>query len=142
MNVYRATVDNLDMLVQMARKEHALSRFSDQPFDEKKVAANFYAVITGLTGVVFITPKGFIVGMVQPCLLNRYLTTYELAWYSEDGSGMALLRELITWAKAMRSVELVLHNYAGHVPDERFARVTKRIGFEKLGAAYAMRLDS
>jgi hypothetical protein len=140
MTVYRATVDNLDMLVEMAQKEHAMSRFHDQPFDAKRVAMNFHTVISGMTGVVFITRGGFIVGMVQPCLFNRYLTAYELAWYAEDGSGIELLRELIKWSKAMKVVELVLHNYAGYVPDERFTRVSKRIGFEKLGAAYALNL--
>jgi hypothetical protein len=85
---------------------------------------------------------GFIGGIVQPNLFNRYLTAYELAWYAEDGSGMALLAGLTGWARKMRAVELVVHSYAQIVDAPKFARVMQRRGFEPLGMTFTKNLEA
>lgn len=45
------------------------------------------------TGVVLFTDKGFIAGIPIHQFTNTGLTMIEFAWYSEDRSGTALLRE-------------------------------------------------
>ena len=45
------------------------------------------------TGVVLFTDKGFIAGIPIHQFTNTGLTMIEFAWYAEDRSGLALLRE-------------------------------------------------
>lgn len=132
----RATVSDLPALLEMGRQEHAVSRLSAQPFDEARVLHSFRELIDGMASAVFISPGGFIVGVVQPMLFNRRWNAYEIAWFAADGSGIALLKALSKWAKDMRAVDLIVHNYAGVVPAEKFTRALGRYGFSHIGGAY------
>jgi hypothetical protein len=143
MECRRATVADVPRLVQLAQLEHARSRFSGRRFDRDHTSRAFEHAVGGLATLVLISASGlgFIGGMVQPNLFNRYLTAYELAWYAEDGSGIALLEGLTTWARKMRAVELVVSNFA-HIKDpQRFARVMARRGFDDLGMTFIKNLE-
>lgn len=140
--VRRAIVDDLPALVEMARAEHASSRMAHLPFDAFKVQHSFGEFITGMTTAVFISTGGFIMGMVQPLLFNRFWNAYEMAWFANDGSGMALLKAFAKWAKDMRAVDLIVHNYAGIVSADKFTRVMQRMGFDALGGAYSKQLGT
>lgn len=142
MTVRRATVDDLPALIEMAKQEHATSRMAHLPFDEIKVQHSFGEFITGMATSVFISGGGFIMGMVQPLLFNRFWNAYEMAWFASDGSGMALLKAFAKWAKDMRAIDLVVHNYAGIVSADKFTRVMQRMGFDALGGAYSKQLGS
>lgn len=142
MTVRRASQADIPALVRMASVEHSRSRFAAQPFDQNRVAISFDNVARGLTSAVFISERGFIAGMVQPNLMNRFSTAYELAWYAEDGKGLQLLRTFIAWARSMRAVEVIAHNYAGIADPARFTRAMKRAGFAELGTSYALTLEN
>lgn len=143
MDCRRATAADVPRLVQLAQLEHARSRFSGRRFDREYTAQAFEHAIGGLATLVLIsaTGLGFIGGMVQPNLFNRYLTAYELAWYAEDGSGIALLDGLTTWARRMRAVDLVVSNFADIKDPQRFARVMNRRGFAELGMTFTKNLE-
>lgn len=145
--IRRATREDLPALCALALREHAKSRMASQPVDMPYVQANFLGAITGLATAVFVSESegavtGMIVGMVQPGLINRYQTAYELLWYAEDGSGLRLLAELQAWARRMRAIELVVHNYAGIADPARFNKVMARRGFGVMGTAYVSALES
>lgn len=140
MTVRRATVADIPALVEMARQEHANSRMAALPFDEVKVQHSFGEFITGMTTTVIISAGGFIMGMVQPILFNRFWNAYEMAWFANDGSGMALLKAFAKWAKDMRAFDLIVHNYAGIVSADKFTRVMQRMGYQALGGAYSKQL--
>ena len=142
MAVRRATFSDMPALLGMARKEHAVSRLSGHPFDEARVNESFHNFIDGMTTAVFISPGGFILGGVQPLLFNRRWNAYEMAWFAEDGSGMDLLKALAKWSKDMRAVDLIVHNYAGVVPAEKFTKVLGRYGFSPVGSAYTKQLEA
>lgn len=135
-----ATISDLDTLVFMAREEHCQSNRSDEPFDALCVQHTFGEFITGMAKTVFISNGGFIMGVVQPKLFNRTLSAYEVAWFSNDGSGMELLDAFSKWAKSMRAKELIVHNYAGIIDQERFKRVMRRKGLKPIGCAYSKQL--
>ena len=145
--IRRATMDDIPALIALARMEHAISRFSDQPFDLSVVEQRLLAAIHGLATVVFVSENdssidGLIVGMVQPNLFNRYTTAYELMWFSSGGEGMKLLGALTDWANRMRATSLVVHNYAGAKSSEAFTRVMTRKGFDVLGMTYSLELEN
>lgn len=150
--IRRATRDDIPGLVALALREHAQSRMASQPVDMPYVQANFLGVITGLASVVFVSEAapgqpnagelgGMVVGFVQPGLVNRRQTAFELLWYAEDGSGLRLLAELQSWARRMRAMELVVHNYAGIADPARFNKVMARRGFGVMGTAYVSALE-
>lgn len=142
MSVRRARLQDVPRLVRLAQIEHARSRFASERFDPVLVARNFEHAVTGLVTAVFIsdTELGFIGGMAQPNLFNGRAVAYELAWYAEDGSGLALLRALTQWARSVRATDLVVHHYSGIQDDKRFARVMRRRGFAELGATFNLHL--
>ena len=147
MIIRRATVEDLDRLVNLARLEHAASRMSKHPFDEACVRQSFTGAIGGMGSAVFVSETdgqvtGLIAGIVHVNLFNKFLTAYELLWFSLDGSGMKLLAALKNWANKMRCIEFVVHNYAGIVPAERFNKAMKRKGFDLLGATFVVTLEN
>lgn len=147
MIIRRATREDLSALCALAHREHARSRFSGQPFDAEKVQASFVGAVHGLASAVFVSESngqigGLIVGITQPNLFNRYQTAYELLWYAEDGAGLRLLGALKDWSQRMRAVELVVHNYAGIEPPERFNKAMARKGFSQLGTSYVTALEN
>ena len=143
MIIRRATVDDIDRLVNLARMEHGASRMSKYPFDEAHVRHSFTGAINGMGSAVFVSETdskvtGLIAGMVQVNLFNRYLTAYELMWFAVDGSGMKLLATLKDWANKMRCIEFVVHNYAGIKDPSRFNKVMRRKGFDQLGTSFVV----
>jgi hypothetical protein len=140
MTVRVATLSDVDRLLELARQEHAASRFAHQKFDPLAARTNLEAAVAGMLTRVFISEGGFIAGMVQPCLFNRYFTGYELCWFARDGSGLKLLDALRGWCKQMRATDLVVHNYAGIAEPGRFERVMQRAGFAVLGTSFIQSL--
>lgn len=147
MTIRRATADDLDGLIKLARLEHALSQLSDTPFDELVCRMNFHAAVTSMTSAVFVSETdkgltGLIAGMTQPNLHNRFCTVYELLWFATDGSGLRLLKALRQWADRMRAKAVVVHNYAGIVALDRFERAMQRVGFAPMGASFVAKLEN
>ena len=140
MTVRRAVLSDMPMLLAMARQEHALSQFSNIEFVDSRAQQTFHQFIDGMATAVFITDKGFIMGMIQPLAFSKRWNAYEMAWFSEDGSGLDLLKAFAKWATNMKAINLIVHNYAGMVPDAKFSRVLKRKGFVPLGTSYTKNL--
>ena len=147
MTIRRATIEDMDQLIALARQEHEASFLAHTRFDAPHVATRFHQVINGMAGVVLVSEvdgqlRGLIAGIAQQNLHNRYLSVYELMWYAKDGSGMKLLAGLKAWAHRMRATRMVVHNYAGTVSAERFTRAMVRKGFVPLGMAYTVELEN
>ena len=138
----RAVLKDIEHLMAMARKEHGQSQFSDIQFDNTRAEQTFRVFIDGMATAVFVTDKGFIMGMVQPLAFSKFWNAYEMAWFSEDGSGLDLLKAFTKWATDMRAINVVVHNYAGMVPVEKFNKVLHRKGFKTLGVSYSKSLGA
>lgn len=142
MTVRRANLSDVPTLLAMAKAEHGHSRFANIPFDPVRAEQTFRAFIDGMATVVFVSPKGFIAGVIQAMPFSRLWNAYEMAWYSEDGSGIDLLKAFTKWANDMRAVSVIIHNYAGVVDDKRFEKVVGRKGFKPIGASYSKTLGA
>lgn len=144
MTVRRAVSTDIPRLLQLAQVEHERSRFRGARFDRAHCERGFAAAIGGMASVVLVSESGLglIAGMVQGNLFNRFCTAYELLWYAEDGSGMELLRGLTDWARRMRAVELVVHDYAQINDAHQLSRVMARNGFSTLGTTYVKSLET
>ena len=143
MNCHQAKLSDIPRLLQLAEIEHGRSQFKEQKFDAAFSQYNLEQAVSGALSRVFISDAqgGFIAGVMQPCLYNKFFRAYELCWYAEDGSGLALLDAFCDWAKKMRAVDVVVSNYAGLIPSEKFTRVIKRKGFKHLGSTYSKQLE-
>lgn len=143
MTVRRATREDVARLTRLAQLEHARSQFNTDRFDPAVAARNFETCATGALSAVFIsnTAPGFIAGFVQPGLYNGRMTAHELAWYSEDGSGLALLDAFTVWAQRMRATRVVVANFAGIKDAPKFTRVLNRKGFAFLGNTFSKSLN-
>ena len=136
MTVRVATLDDVPALMELAHLEHAVSRFSGVPFEDEQASATFRRFLTELHTVVFKSDRGFLMGLVQPLPFSRRWMAYEVAWLALDGEGLQLLRAFEGWAARMRAVEVVVHNYAGIVEPQIFAKVMQRKGFARLGESF------
>lgn len=137
MTVRRAVFEDIPRLVELAAMEHAMSRFASAPFNEQVASHAFAQAVRAMHMVVFFSGGGYLAGMVQPMLFHRGWNAYELAWFAQDGSGMALLRAFKDWASSMRAQEVVVHNYAGVIEERRMSRALSRHGFKPVGSSYA-----
>lgn len=142
MKIHRATRDDVARLTRLAQLEHARSQFKDERFDPVVAARNFEMCATGALSAVFISDQGlgFIAVCVQPGLYNGRMTSHELAWYAEDGSGLALLDAFTAWANLMRANRVVVANFAGIKDAPKFTRVLGRKGFACLGQTFTKTL--
>ena len=87
-----------------------------------------------LIGLPHDLKGGYLAGMLQAPGFTPRPMAMEYAWYSNDGSGFALLDWFERWARNMGAFELVLHSYI----DDRLGNVlARRHQFQRLGAAYS-----
>ena len=142
MTVRLATLNDVPRLLALAEREHALSLFKADRFDADVAERNLRHAIAGMLTKVFVSEAGFIAGILQPRLFNKFFTAYELAWYAQDGSGMQLLEAFVEWAGKMRAVDVIVSNYAGIKSAESFTRVMRRKGFALLGTTYSKKLEA
>ena len=122
MSLY-ANVADAPLIIEMAREEHAQSRWCDSPFDEQAARETLALFMRSFGHTVFMTPNAYLLGLIQPMGFSRKTIAIEYAWYSRDNSGMVLLRAFETWGKNMGADEVVVHD---HVSNGRLARILQR----------------
>ena len=142
MTIRPATLADVPRLLHLAMLEHARSQFKGEKFEAAVAQSHLEHAIAGMLSRVLVSDAGlgYIAGILQPRIFNRAWVAYELAWYAEDGSGMALLNAFCDWARKMRAVSVVVSNYAGINEPAKFTRVMKRGGFDLLGSSYCKSL--
>jgi hypothetical protein len=118
-----ANVSDIPLIIELAREEHAQSRWADAPFDEGATRQTAEDFLRSFGRTIFLTPNAYLLGMVQPMGFSRKTIAIEYAWYSRDNSGMALLRAFEAWARNMGADEVVVHD---HVSQGRLARILQR----------------
>ena len=131
--VKEAEITDLPALLGMVSKFN--NKYFDIELDPDKTEDMILRLIT--TGIVFISPTGFIGGMVVPDLFRNRTYLQELGWYAEDSTGYYLLKAFIKEAKKYAideirmclletsppEAEVLLHR-VGFVPIEHSYRLT------------------
>ena len=111
-------------LAEMGQRFHAASSVPCS-FDEDA----FLAAMEGCKaqGGVFQTEKGFIAGVLAPLPIDpQWTVAVELAWWSEDGKGLSLLRKFERWARESGAREIRMTTLAD-MP--KASEIMKRLGY-------------
>lgn len=133
-----ASYSDLPRLVELARREHAGSPWAGIPFDAAHTEQSMDSFVTGFGRTLLCSEGGYLLGFVQPLGFSKKLVALEYAWFSVDGTGLAMLRRFQEWAKSMNAVSVIVHDYAG---DGRLGSVLTRHGWQSVGAALSLSLE-
>ena len=134
-----ARQSDVPVIVVLAREEHALSPWSDIPFDEECTAEVVDSFVVGMGRTALLSGGGYLLGLVQPMGFSRALAALEYAWYARDGAGLEILGAFEDWARSMGANHIVAHDYAG---DGRLANVLeRRKGYRTVGTALALKIN-
>lgn len=116
--VRRATLEDMKQCVDLARRFHAQSIWSDIPFDEPSVTASLTHTLT--MGVIFLNEDGFLGAIPAPLLFNQgHVIAYEQFWFA-GSDGQALIRAYEAWADDIGAYPLMVC-----LEDERADLMTK-----------------
>lgn len=128
------------MVIELAREEHAMSRWGAVPFDPQHVAGTAERFRRSMGTTLMVSAGGYIAGVIQDMGFSPVRMAVEYAWYARDGSGLRLLMAFEQWAKNMGAKHVVVHAYAR---DDRVHRVlAARRKYLHLGGALVKELES
>jgi len=84
-------------LADTTRIVKQIERFNDEYYDVPINVAKVIDMVTWVIddGVIFVSARGFIGGMVVDDLMRDWTVLQEFGWYAEDRSGIALLDAFI-----------------------------------------------
>lgn len=133
--IREATKADLPDLMAMGARFHAASGLPGK-YDEEACAAFVGALMDAPAGVVFRSDAGLIMGMISPGYCTPdWRMAVELAWWSEDGAGRALLSRFEEWARDNGANEMRLTSIAG-LNDRRMARLFGMAGYSPAEISY------
>lgn len=67
--------------------------------DRAHTAQTLAALLSSPDGAVWVSPGGFIAGVLTQTIISPVPLVQELGWYATDGTGLRLLRRLEAWAQ-------------------------------------------
>ena len=67
--------------------------------DRAHTAQTIAALLSSPHGAVWVSPGGFIAGVLTQTIISPMPICQELGWLATDGAGLRLLRRLETWAQ-------------------------------------------
>lgn len=129
---WRATPDDLETLVLLAKEFHALSPFKEYPFSPSGSRQHFLLMMRCPSSVIIMHNNGLIGGTVSDYPFCDLRIGKEAFWYArrEGLGGMCLLKEYGEWVEG-KGAQLDLISsleIAGRRPGV-VGRVLDRIGF-------------
>ncbi len=93
----RATVDDIEEVMDLAHKFHAYSIYKGIPFNEE--AARSFTLNIIDQGACFFTGEGFVGGVIVPLYFNpKVRIATEIVWFSPSGGGRELREHFEVWA--------------------------------------------
>lgn len=131
----RAREADLPRLAEMGARFHAASGLPGT-FSRAAFYDSVLSLMESHEGAVFVSPGGMLGVAVGPLWYDRKaLGAEELFWWSEDGSGRALLREAEQWARGMGATHMKMGAIV--TPDiDRMIRLYGRLGYAPSEASF------
>jgi hypothetical protein len=129
---------DIDRIVDLARREHAASVWANRvAFSPQHAKDTIESFLWTPMRTIVMTDGGYLLGLVQSVGFSPVLAAMEYAWYAEDGSGLALLKEFDQWAKRMGAQTLIVHDYftASEEQSRLSGVLRRRYNFTSLGTA-------
>lgn len=125
--IRHATREDIPLILDMG--ERFFRKAWGDGFDRKATMDFVGGMIDG-AGVVFLSPKGMIGGILCPvyCAPTK-VQAVELWWWARDGYGRDLLREFEKWAWDSGADEVRM-SCIQHVKGEAVAKALTKAGYE------------
>lgn len=139
---WRATPDDLDTLVALAREFHALSPFKDYRFSPSGARQHFLLMMRCPSSVIIMHDDGLIGGTVSDYPFCELRIGKEAFWYArrEGVGGIALLKDYMKWVESKGAqmdllssleiegrksgvIERVLRRYGFHIVEHTHIRI-------------------
>lgn len=96
--VRRATSADILPIVDMIEALRA-SVCGPVAVDRAHTAATLAGLLSAPDGAVWVSPGGFIAGVLTRTIISPVPFAQELGWFATDGSGLRLLRVFEAWAQ-------------------------------------------
>lgn len=97
--------------------------------DRAHTAATVARLIGSDDGLVLVSERGFIAGLLTSTVISTVPIVQEIGWFAGDGSGLRLLRALESWARS-RGAALVQLSTGSGGPD------LSRLGYRRAEVAW------
>lgn len=88
--IWLAGEDDIPRIVTMGRRFFEKSGYAGE-YSEDAMTTAARELIADENGILIVSPEGMIGGMVYPLYMTGQRVAQEFFWWSEDGSGQALL---------------------------------------------------
>lgn len=138
LNPRLAGVKDLDRLIELGKRFHQASPWSETPFDPYKMKTVLLEMIADEDAVVIMHDKGVIGGSIITPYFNNTLIAQELFWYAEE-EGMALLKAFEAWGY-VEGAEMISMAGTGIRP-KALDRLYKRSGYEPRETFYVKKFE-
>lgn len=146
--IRRATIADLDAMLELGTRAHVASRYSGIKIDELAAKTNVLAMVHNRAQCAFLAFRngrlvGMLLGISIPWFFSRQPYATDLMTYAEHaGAGRALIKRFVQWAFDERKVPgIELSTSFGGTEEQRARteRVYRSMGFEPVGSYFAMR---
>lgn len=133
--VRKAVVQDLVFITELVHKFN--KEYFEIELDPDKTEEAILNLI--LRGSVFVSPTGFIGGIVVPDIFRNRSYLHELGWYATDSSGYKLLRAFVDEAKRLEVDEVRMCTLNTSPPAA--AKLLTRMGFMPIEQSYKLDME-
>lgn len=127
---WRATLNDLDTLVVLAREFHALSPFRDYKFSPSGTRQHFLLMMRCPSSVIIMHENGLIGGTVSDYPFCELRIGKEAFWYARR-DGIVLLKEYMRWVEGKGGqIDLLSSLEIEGKKSGVIGRVLRRLGFD------------
>ena len=130
--IRQATHEDLDQLVELARKFHAISPFARYTFSPSGTKNYLTSVLSGRPDtVIFMTDTAAIGGRVTYLPFCDATIARESFWFSDGGSdGLKVLREYMRWVESRGvNIDIMTGMNCDNHDLQRVLNVLDRLGY-------------
>jgi hypothetical protein len=129
-----ASSQDLARCLQMGEKFYIMSGMP-MGFDADATYNFLSNLMNSDEAALLVTDGGMIGGLLVPAYCNpSYIQAVELFWWSDDGSGMKLLKAFENWASDRGADEVRMTSLDAHKAADR---ILKSKGYEPLEISYS-----
>lgn len=133
--VRNATLDDLDFLIEKAVKFN--NDYYYVPLNIEKTLNHLTLLIEHLQGVVLVSDRGAITGIVYESPTHDWITLVETAWYSEGKDGLRLLQAFEDRGRLLGVDEVRLTTQAAN---NGVSKVLLRRGYKEQETSFKLKL--
>lgn len=147
-----ADIPDIKHIAELARELQENSAYSHIKPDEQKFKMTVAGLIASKLGRAYVVvdndnvPQGFMLGLVEDYFFSRERYATDIAVYvREEYTRYAprLYKKFIAWASSKpRVVDVTFAHSSGKGDYDRWKKLMYRLGLEKVGSVFTMRIES